>query len=97
MRPFVGVGLLTLGLLVTPVLAQQTTKTCEDQLQEALVRVDLAERDASNARQAAAQDIARWLNQAKTKDAQMKAMAEAQAKKGEPKAEPGQEGNRDGG
>jgi hypothetical protein len=53
--------------------------------------VDLAERDASNARQAAAQDIARWLNQAKAKDAQVKAM-EAQAKKGEPKVEPGQEG-----
>jgi competence protein ComGC len=79
-------GILALGLLATPVLAQ-TSKTCEDQLQEALIRVQVVERDASNARQAEAENIARLLNQGRAKDAQLKAMAEAQAKKDAPKAD----------
>ena len=78
--------ILALGLMATPVLAQEQV-SCEQQLQEALVRVQIAERDSSDARQRAAADVVRWMNQARASEQRVKAISDAQTKKGESKGD----------
>ena len=72
--------ILALGLMATPVLAQEQL-SCEQQLQEALVRVQIAERDSSDARQRAAGDVVRWMNQARASENRLRAIAEGKPQK----------------
>lgn len=71
--------MLLISGLVSLAAAQQPleSKSCEVQLQEVSVQLELTEREMKQAKQAASQDLVRWINRATAAEKRIAALPPA--------------------